>query len=349
MRPYVETAFRHPLLLLAPAVLIPLLVAMGAWATTRHYEVTATVWAQQPTLVGTTGGTSGRAPSETEAETFSEHLSTEAFRQQVLTDAGLSDKVAAGQWPAQSDLGKLLSKTPLTKPIASFLGLKAPSNSAEAQTRALAEIQKRITVQANGTNLVRITYKGSDPETGVSLLNTAIKTYQDQNFGSSNSATQAILSFYQDQVDHSRKDMQDANSKVMDFQTQHPVAVGAARPDSEAQQLSQLQADYDVRLTQYEKAVEQLGAAQLQADAGLTSRQQQFTVVDAPQVPKAPTLDVRRAVTLVFMAVVFGFGLGAFLVLVRTWSDRTLQRAEDAESRLRVPVLATLPRIRKGI
>jgi uncharacterized protein involved in exopolysaccharide biosynthesis len=348
MRPYVETAFRHRLLLLLPAILIPVLVAIGAWATTRHYEVTATMWAQVPALISTSG-TSFTAPSVAEAETFSEHLSTEAFRRQILTDAGLDDKVQAGEWPAQSDLGRLLSKTPLTKPIASFLGLNAPSGDEAALDRALSEVERRITVEARGTNLVRITYRGGDPEVGVALVNTAIKTYQDQNFSSTSSQAQAVLSFYEDQVSERKAALDDANTALQEFQVQYPAVPGADRPPSEEQELGRLQAEYDVRLSQYEKAVEQLGEAQLLADTSLTSSQHAFTMVDAPKVPKAPTLDVSRAVTLVFMGIVFGFGLGCVLVLVRTWSDRTLQRAEDVEARLRVAVLASLPHIRKGI
>lgn len=349
MRPYVETAFRHRLLLLMPAILIPVLVAIGAWATTRHYEVTATMWAQVPTLISTGGGTSYTAPSVAEAETFNEHLSTEAFRRQVLTDAGLDEAVLAGKWPAQSDLGSLLSKTFVTKPIASFLGLSAPVSDEEALRRAIDEVQRRISVESRGTNLVQITYKGGDPETGVALVNTAIKTYQDQNFSSSSSEAQAVLGFYQDQVSQRRTDLDDANASLRDFEAQHPVVEGVARPPSQAQELARLQSDYDVRLSQYEKAVEQLGETQLRADTGLTSRQHAFTLVDPPKVPKSPTLDVSRAVTLVFMGLVFGFGLGSVLILIRTWSDRTLQRAEDVEARLRVPVLATLPHIRKGM
>ncbi len=349
MRPYVETAFRHRLLLLMPAILIPVLVAIGAWVTTRHYEVTATVWAQVPTLISTEGGTSYTAPSVAEAETFNEHLSTEAFRRQVLTDAGLDEEVLAGKWPGQSDLGRLLSKTSVTKPIASFLGLGTPVGDEEALRRAIDEVEKRISVESRGTNLVRITYKGGDPETGVALVNTAIKAYQDENYSNSSSQAQAVLSFYEDQVSERKNALDDANAPLRQFEAQHPTMPGVSLSPSEAQELGRLQADYDVRLSQYEKAVEQLGEAQLRADTSLTSRQHAFTLVDAPKAPNAPTLDVSRAVTLVFMGIVFGFGLGSVLILIRTWSDRTLQRADDVEARLRVPVLATLPHIRKGM
>ncbi len=348
MRPYVETLFRHPLLLVVPGILIPVLVAIGAFLTTRNYEVSAALWAHGSSVVVEDRDTSYRAPAATEAQTFRERLDTEAFRDQIITAAGLDSQVADMEWPPSSDLGRLLSKTPLTKPIATVLGLAPPASAEDAHSRALAEINKGITVEAQGDNLVRITYGGNDPEIGVAVVEAAIKVYQEEQVQSSSSQAQAILQFYQDQVSDRKVELDEATAALSSFEALHPEVEGVPRPVSEAEQLAQLQADREVRLSQYEAALQRLNEAELRADTDITGQQYDLVVVDAPTAPDGPTLDVSRALTLVFMGIVFGVGVGGVLLLVRTWSDQTLRRAEDVELRLRVPVLASLPHVGKG-
>jgi uncharacterized protein involved in exopolysaccharide biosynthesis len=349
MRPYIETAFRHPLLLLVPALLIPFLVAIGAYLTTRHYEVSAALWAHVPSIMGTEGSTSYRPPAATEAQTFEERLSTESFRSSVITAAGLDEKVESGEWPPSSDLGRLLSKTSLTEPIARLLGLVPPGSAADRRDRALEKVESGITVEARGDNLVRIVHTGDDPEVGVALVEAAIDVYQEEQARSSAAQAQGILQFYEEQVAERRDDLEVAEAVLLTFQAGYPATDDEPLPPAEAQQLAHLQTDYDIRMSQYELALERLGEAQLRADTDVTGSQSSFSVVDPPTLPDGPTLDVSRAVTLVFMGIVFGVGVGGVLVLVRTWSDQTLRRAEDIEQRLRVPVLASLPRVERGV
>jgi uncharacterized protein involved in exopolysaccharide biosynthesis len=339
--------FRKPLLVLVPAVLIPILVAVGAYATTRHYEVSASMWAQVPS-VSTDGGATLRSPAASETQRFQERMDTEAFRNKIITAAGLDDKVASGEWPPASDLGRLLSKTPITKPIASALGLTAPSDAGSAHDRALQKIKSTLSIEAKGDNLVRITYRGEDPDTGVALVNAAYKTYQDEEASSSAAQAQAVLGFYEDQVAKRKSEVEDADAALTTFQAQNPETPGVSFPVDKAQELTRLRAAYEVSLGQYQDALSRLSEVQARADASASGQQANFSLVDPPTAPDGPTLDVSRAVTLVFMGLVFGVGVGSALVLVSTWSDQTLRRVEDVEQRLRVAVLASLPLVGKG-
>jgi uncharacterized protein involved in exopolysaccharide biosynthesis len=373
MRPYIETAFRHPLLLLVPAVLIPLLVAVGAYLTSRHYEVSAALWADDPSIASTER-ISYDSPAVREAQTFEERLSTESFRSSVIAAADLDNKVSSGEWPPSSGLGSLLSKTPLTEPIASMLGLTPPVSAADRLDRALEEVENAISIEARGDNLVRITHTGSDPEVGVALVEAAIEVYETEQTRSSGTQAQAILQFYERQVAERKEALEDASDAVQTFLSRYPAAADEALLPAQAQQLANLnsedqytgtdegsfaptlaqqlanlETEYDIQLSQYELALEQLGEAQLRADTDVTASQSGFLVVDPPTAPDGPTLDVSRAVTLVFMGIVFGVGVGGVLVVMRTWWDQTLRRAEDVEQRLRVPVLASLPRVKRGV
>jgi hypothetical protein len=346
MRPYVLTALRSPLVWLVPAVLLPLLVAVGAVMTSRQSEVRAAVWAQASSLLDAPTG-SLSPPAEIEAGTFNERLSTESFRASILTAAGLDEKVEEGEWPGGSALGNLLDEFPLTKPFAGFLG--ASSGDAEAnRQRALDAVKSSIRAEARGNNLVYIVYVGDDAETGVALVNGAIASYQKESLGQSNAQAQAILDFYAEQVAERQQELEEADANLRAFEAEHPVAVGASRPASEAQELAQLQAVYNIHLSQYELAMSRQDDAQVRAQASLTTSDNDFSVVDQPAAPQSSSVDFRRAAMLTFLGVFFGVGLGVLLIVLRTWLDQTVRRREDVRELSGLDLLAVLPDLRKG-
>lgn len=347
MRPYVETVFRRPLLFFVPAALIPILVAVTAFLTGGRYEVIATVWAQVPPLLGTATG-AVKPPAEIEAQSFNERLATESFRAGILTKAGLEDKVAAGDWPQSSALGSLLAKTPFTRPFAGFFGGAPPASEQEKRNRALDEIEKSLAAEARGNNLVRIVYTGGDADVGVALVSAALEVYEEESLGQTNQQAQAILAFYEEQVAERQTELAEADADLRAFEAEHPVGAGEARVASEAQELAQLQTLYNIRLSQYELALDRQSDAQERAQVSVTSMNNDFGVVDPPQEPAGTVLDVRRTAAVTFVGVVFGVGLGGLLVVLQTWFRQTLQRREDVERMLALPLLTALPDLRKG-
>lgn len=347
MRPYVETALRTPLLWIIPVVLIPLLVAVGALLTSRQYEVTATVWAQAPSLIDTTTSRTD-PPAQIEAQTFNERLSTEAFRNSVITAAGLDDKVASGEWPSSSGIGNILSSFPLTKPFAGLLGGRASSGADGSRAAGLAEVETALRVEARGNNLVLVKYAGGDGEVGVALVNAAIQTYQKENQGQTSTQAQSLLAFYEEQVTARQQELEEADANLRAFEAEHPIALGAPRVASEAQKLAQLQSIYNIRLSQYELALDRQSEADVRAQASLTTSNNAFELMDAPRLPDGPVLNFSRAAMLTFLGTVFGVGLGSLLIALRTWSDQRVRRREDVSEMLEMNLLAALPDLGKG-
>jgi hypothetical protein len=334
MKPYVMTALRDPLLWLVPALLLPLLVAIGAVMISRQSEVKATIWTQVPSLIGTPAPQeTPQPPAEIEAATFNERLSTESFRASILTAAGLDDQVTQGKWPGKSGLGSLLAKLP-------FFG-GSSSNDAEAnRNRALGAVKKSLKAEARGNNLVHIVYVGGDAQTGVALVNGAIEAYQEENLKQNS----AVLDFYEKQVSEREQDLEAAAADLRAFYEGDLTAVGAPTAPSEAQ----LQSVYNVRLSQYELAVSRQVDAQVRVQASLTTKDNEFSVVDPPSVPLGSALNVSQAAMLTFTGVFFGVGLGVMLIVLRTWLDQVVRRAEDVQRLLGLKLLAVVPDLRKG-
>jgi uncharacterized protein involved in exopolysaccharide biosynthesis len=347
MRPYVITALRNPLLWLVPMILLPLLAAIGAVMTSGQTEVRATVWTQVSALIDTTGSDL-KPPAEVETETFNERLNTESFRSDILTAAGLDDQVAKGEWPPESAVAGFLSKIPVLGAFAGFFGGTASSDATLNHDRALAEVKKSITAEARGNNLMYVTYVGSDGDTGVALVNGAIQTYQKENLGQSSAQAQAVLDFYANQVAERQQELEEADSNLRAFEAEHPSAVGAPRPASEAQELASLQSIYNIRLSQYELAMSRQGDAQVRAQASLTTEDNNFEVVDSPRAPLGSSLNLRQAAMLTFVGIVLGVGLGALLIALRTWLDQTVRKGEDVRKLLGLELLAIVPNLKKG-
>jgi hypothetical protein len=347
MKPYVMTALRNPLLWIVPAVLLPLLVAVGAVMTSRQVEVRASVWTQTSSLIDTPG-VMLKVPAQTEADAFNERLGTESFQASILTAAGLDDRVQNGTWPGESSLARLLKKSSLTKPLAGFFGGVSSGNVDSNHRRALDAVKSSLTGAAQGDNLVYITYTGSDEATGIALVNGAVDVYQKESLGLSNADAQAVLDFYATQVAEKQQALEEQDASLRAFEAEHPVVVGSPRPPSEAQQLGQLQSIYNIRLSEYELAINRQGDAQVRAQAALTSSGADFQVVDPAHAPQGTTIKLRSAAMLTFVGIVFGVGLGGLLIVLRTWFDEVLRRGEDVRRLLGLDLLAALPNLEKG-
>jgi uncharacterized protein involved in exopolysaccharide biosynthesis len=341
------TALRNPLLWIVPAVLLPLLVAVGAIMTSRQARVEATVWTQVSSLIDTPGG-SAKPPAQIEADTFNERLNTESFRSSVITSAGLDEQVKSGKWPARSGVASLLAKFPLTKPLAGVFGASSSGNEETNRDLALVAVNSSLIAEARGNNLLYIIYTGDSADTGVALVSGAIDTYQKENLGQSSTEAQAVLDFYAKQVADRQQALEQADADLRAFEAEYPAAVGAPRAASEAQQLAQYQSIYNIRLSQYELAMNRQGDAQERAQASLTTSDNAFQLVDQPHAPPGLSLNLRRAAMLTFVGIVFGFGLGGLLIALRTWFDEAVRGREDVKGLFGLELLAVLPSLKKG-
>ena len=347
MRPYIVTALRNPLLWVIPAVLLPLLVAVGAIVTSRQERAEATVWTQVSSLIDTPGG-SYKPPAQVEADAFNERLNTESFRSSIITAAGLDDRVNEGSWPGRSGVTGLLTKLPLTKPLAGLLGVSSSNDATANHESALAVVNTSLRAEARGNNLMYVTYKGDNADVGIALVKGALDTYQKESSGQSSAEAQAVIDFYTKQVAAAQQSLQEADSDLRAFEAEHPSSPSVPRPPSEAQQLAQLQSTYNIRLSQYELALNRQSDSEVRAQASLTTSNNDFEVVDQPHSPAGPTLDLRHAAMLTFFGIVFGFVLGGLLIALRTWFDESVRRRQDVRDLFGLELLAVLPRFKKG-
>jgi uncharacterized protein involved in exopolysaccharide biosynthesis len=284
-------------------------------------------------LIDTPGG-SLKPPAQVEAnvQRAAQHGS---FRASIIAAAGLDEQVKNGDWPARSGVAKLLAGFPLTNPFAGFLGATSTADEQANHDLALAAVKSSLSAEARGNNLLYIIYRGDSTSTGITLVGGAIDTYQKENLGQTSTEAKAIIDFYTEQVAAAQQSLEQADSDLRAFEAEHPASPAAPRPPSEAQQLGSLQSTYNIRLSQYELALNRQSDAQVRAQASLTTSDNDFQIVDQPHASGGLSLNLQRAAMLTFVGIVFGFGLAGLLIVLRTWFDDTVRRREDVKHSLR--------------
>lgn len=342
MRPYLETLFRLPLLFIVPALALPVLVFLGQKAMPQTYKVTATMWVDSPASLQRNQQGQIQTASSMEAQTFRERLSTNAFRDQVIKDAGLTDSVNALKWPKGQAPGKWLAKLPGMKPFAKVLGGTDPADKDAAWKRAYATLLS-LQIKDEGNNVFTVTYLGPDGEIGQKLVNAATKNYLAEKAATNKRKIDERNAINQGYVDQARADMEGARTAYQDYLGTLP-----AEPSSnQVRRLGLLQSAYEDSL----RNLQQLRLNQVQAAEStlqeVTNDSRNVLLVDSPSPakPPVPAYGMKHVAVLAIAAGFLGLALGGILIVFRTWMDRALRVTADVQLRLQAPVVGSLPTI----
>jgi capsular polysaccharide biosynthesis protein len=342
LRPYLETLFRLPLLFIVPALALPVLVFLGQKAMPQTYKVTATLWVDSPSTLQRNQTGQIQTASATEAQTFRERLSTNAFRDQVIKDAGLTDSVNNLKWPKGQAPGKWLAKVPVISPLARALGGTDPADKDAAWKRAYATLLK-LQIKDEGNNVFTVTYLGPEGDIGQKLVNAAAKNFLSEKAATNKRKIDERNAVNQGYVDSARVDMENARNAYQDFLGTLP-----AEPSSnQTRRLGLLQSAYEDSL----RNLQQMRLNQVQAAEGVvqevTNDSRNVILVDAPTPgkPPVPAYGLKHMAVLAIAAGFLGLALGGILIVFRTWMDRALRVTADVQLRLQAPVVGSLPTI----
>jgi uncharacterized protein involved in exopolysaccharide biosynthesis len=342
LRPYLETLFRTPLLFLLPAVILPVLVVLGTKAMPHTYKVTATMWVDSPSTLLRNQQGQVQTASALEAQAMRERLTTNAFRDQVLADANLTDSINKLSWPAAQAPGKWLAKLPLATPLAKALNGTRPADKDAAWKRAYS-VLAGLQIKDEGNSVFTITYMGPDGEIGQRLVNATAKDYLAEKAASNKRKVDERAAINAPFVEAARIETDNARNALQDYLGTLPN-----EPNSnQVRRIGVLQAAFDgasqnlqaLRLNQAQSAQSTL--------TDLSNDSRQVALVDAPVPGKAPALayGMKHLAMLAIAAGILGAALGGILIVFRTWLDRALRVTADVQLRLQAPVIGALPTI----
>lgn len=341
MKRYAETLFRHKLLFLLPAIVVPVVVTAVALVASSDYAIRSSVW-----VASDAASRSGASANQGEADSLRDLLRTDQFVDSVITEAGLDDQVNAGDWPQAHGLAAVLANIPVVRQIARGFGVDMPGSS-DPVDDARREIRRTITIEASGQNLLHIRYRGGDAEIGSRIVGAVFTVFGRQLEEISQQESKAATAALLEQLTSRQKDLDDAEQALRSFQETHPAGPSGALLPADASREADLRRKYDAALSLYEDARRRLDDANSQASADLTAQRNRLRLLDEPRVPTSRDVRARDILTYGLFGAVFGLVIGLFPIIVMTWLDVTARDAKELTALTGVPVLATVPLLKR--
>jgi uncharacterized protein involved in exopolysaccharide biosynthesis len=296
---YIETFFRHKVLLIMPLVLTLLLSVWYVSKQPTTYTTSTAVWFDNqlpnPGYLDPTGS-NGPAPSATALTLLTQLLSTQDF----------------------------LTKTAQRAPLADYI--RAQPNPTVAQEDMAATIGSSVTGAAVGPQILRIFISGRDPGVATKQLQAVVDEYFDYVKTLRSAREQALLDYYKPRLDSAASKLQDAQSQQVAYLQTHPASSTPGIADPGYGALSAAVATAQNQFNDVQKNY-------TQADQALNTEQAQVAshVIDPPSEPVASSKK-KSAIFAVGAALFFGLLVGLLGLIGLTAADTAARRREDVET-----------------
>jgi capsular polysaccharide biosynthesis protein len=295
-------------------IIAPLVLGAGSALYFRSYTGTASLWIETPSYFGQTvtpaGWNINLTPAENQSDILNELLSTDAF------------------------VNKIADRLMQTGAVTDDATVNAILNS----------MSTNLHVVPDGTHLVRLKFSNGSKAVCTAVLNVTIQLFQEQLAAVQVEQADLSTSFLSGQLKSARARLDGSQAALQKYLADHPGLTIASTPPAIQTDLDTLvaQARTDQsNVTQLQSQLDQamfLGAAAKQLVATNTK------LIDQPVTTKTGLLgdgsSLKRAALVALACLTVGF---AYLLLL-VWADKTARDARELDSRLKVPVLATVPR-----
>lgn len=347
MRRYVATLFRLKELFLIPIITVPAIALIVTFYTGREYKVESKIWVDPSELLATqllTNSSTARVtPATLEAATLTDWLSTEAFRQEVVDRAGLTEAIEEGLWPVPSQLGEQVADIPVVRGVARTMGVVTPVGPGAAKDLALSMVEDQVVASSEG-NLLIVTYVGTEPFLGKRLIEEALQVYNEKATDSDIRQSQGAITYYSNLVDEQLVKLDAAEQAYSNFLILYPEPLpGQTRPASELAEIDRLASTARLEQSKYEDILRTLDNVRIAAGAAELNRAESFEIIDVPVVPDAP----RLATSALILNLIVGLTLGGMIttagVIGITWTDHTIRTREDVEEAVNAPLVERVP------
>ena len=313
LRRYLSTFYRGRWLYVPVLLLLLAATVLGTYYLVRtQYEATARIWVDRPALdnVLDPNSPSGYlvSPGQQQADKLVQLIQTDSFVAAILTNT-----TAVGRLMGASD-----------------------------RDQVIKDVRGKLTVTSLGANTVKITYAGSDPIFCQQVIQSAIDQFRTWDLTARVEQSAIERQFYQKQLQIYQAQVDAAAKRLDDFQRAHPYPDPTSPQYLELQGLQRDMENARALLNAASTKIEQANAANALSD---TSRQYEFQILDAPQVPAQPAATLTRLAAYLGLGLVISFGFILGAVAFATWQDTTLRNGDDLGRLTQVPLLDAVPRL----
>ncbi len=299
IRKILEAMFRHKLLILLPALIIPAIVTpIAIRLTPPVYETGVSVWIDRPAYLNVKDtSTPWISPVETQASRLNDLLHTRAFLNDVAQRTSLAPltQTAAGE-QALTDL--------VTRGVTIGSGAVTPG---AAPTPANAS-----------EHLLVVRVQAPSAQVSYELAKAIVDAYQEKTAADQADQASIGVDFYQQQVQDAQQQLNKANQDLRRYVVAQQDAGDSTQTDPNQQNLSAVMLDPKLGTLQANVQAAQLAAnnaqaalnqAQQDATAAAQGQQYGFQILDPAEMPTAPTVQTKKIIIYPIAAVVIGLGL----------------------------------------
>jgi hypothetical protein len=323
MTKFVETFFRHKLLLLLPPLLISAVVTGYTLVSGPvYYESLTGVWVDRPAYLASsnTDWNTYVAPSVNQSTRLNELLRTQNFVNDVAR---------------RTVLAPLLS-------------------SPKGQDRISQLIAGGLTMTASGHLLV-LRMKSENAQLSYQVLSAVVGAFKDSVASDRINQASLATSFYESRLATATDELAQAGTDARQYMAANP-RLGAVNLDLSQPLPSSLQTlGVDPQLLDIQRRIESkqaevdglrksLDQARLDASASLEGQELGFQVIDAPQIPTTGGRDLRKRIILPAGAMIGSLALSGVMLVLMAMNDRSVRSLADVAGMGRV--VGELPDLR---
>jgi uncharacterized protein involved in exopolysaccharide biosynthesis len=327
---FVETFFRHKLLILLPLFVTPLVVMPFAFLLVKpYYETSAGVWAERPAYVPVTDESSRYVtPAQFQQARLNELLQTRSFLEDVARRTSLAPML----------------------------------NTDQGREDVVVYLQRAIYPLPSGNKLLGIRVRADDPDLAMEIINATLTTFRERAANDRATQSSSAIAFYEGQLQNASDERDKAQDAVRRYLAANPrlssdaaalAGSGSNSSSSTARvpvpvsaldpQLSEL----TKRLDASEREVDRLRGlaeqARFDASAAIDGSDSSLQVVDAPIYPTHAERERRRFLIFPAAAIAIGGLVSALLLICLTATDRSVRSSADLRNVGRV--IGVVPRM----
>jgi uncharacterized protein involved in exopolysaccharide biosynthesis len=314
-----ESYFRHRWLNLIPIVILTIAAAGFIALSKPKYVSRGTLYVQKTSLLSSLtkiqeDGFSWTSPTQIALNEISELLQTDAFIRSAIKKTDLEARMAGG-----------------------------PSEV----SAVMDEFRQSIQVQMVGDNLIGFSATQSDPKLAQQLAQAVIEAYTQWKLNGDQQESAVAQSFFAQVIPPYQNDLQKARDQLKEFLLAHPQPLRGERAPEEQVQIAQMQSAIDLASNRLENALEKEESARLAQSQAESNVRQNYLLIDAPTLPLKPERSLKSVALNAGVFVIVGILLSVASVVGGALLDRSFHLPLDVRNKLNLPVLASIPDVRR--
>jgi uncharacterized protein involved in exopolysaccharide biosynthesis len=315
MAKYAEVLFQHRVRF-AALFLLPVVLAAAVAVMFATYRANATLRIEDPSAFGASFVPAGWSANQTPAQNLTDGIT------QAVKTAGFQ------------------------KGLSSSLSSAGTFSSAGEIQQALTSVGTSLKVTAAGSHLVTLTYSCSHQSACAAVLADIIDAFRAELTQLEQDRAAAATAFWTAQLKDAQANLTAAQAALHAYAAANPTVV--IDSSSSDPQVVQLVNNVQLWRTKVTEAQDGLNQAQYVGTTSARFIAAGATIVDSPHMVGSQFVGDRTSLVPAVVVLIVGLALvGAYAGLM-AWADRTAGDPRALERRLRVPVVATIPKLSRS-